>query len=136
MTPDEMAAEFNQKVMKIEPRKLGMMDPAEMAFAAKSLREEIVEMVDAFDLGDLVGVVDALIDLDFFRRGILYKHGITPELYEKLFAVVWSKNMKKELGQPKPTRCELALDAIKPIGWVGPEDEIRQLLEEHMDAGQ
>lgn len=136
MTLDEMAAEFNRKVMKIEPRQLGMMDPAEMAFAAKSLREEIVEMVDAFDLGDLVGVVDALIDLDFFRRGILYKHGITPELYEKLFAVVWSKNMKKELGQPKPTRCELALDAIKPVGWVGPEDEIRQLLEEHMDAGQ
>lgn len=132
----ELVALFNQKIMKIDPRPIGLMDPAEMAFSAKSLREEIVEMVDAYDSGDLVGVIDALIDLDFFRLGILYKHGITEELYEKLFTVVWSKNMKKELGQPKPTRCELALDAIKPPGWVGPEDEIRQLLEEHMDAGQ
>lgn len=136
MNPDDMAIEFNQQIMKIEPRKLGLMDPAEMAFSAKALREEIIEMLDAYDDGDLVGLIDALTDLDFFLRGIRYKHGITPELYNKIFAVVWGKNMKKELGKPKPTRCELALDAIKPVGWVGPEDEIRRLLEEHMDSGQ
>lgn len=136
MTLDQLAIEFNQKIMQVEPRPLGLMDPSEMAFSATSMREEVQEMLDAYDLGDLVGVVDAMTDLDFFLRGIRYKHGITEELYEKIFQVVFDCNMKKTLGQPKPTRSELALDAIKPITWVGPEDKIRELLEQHMDAGQ
>ena len=136
ISKSELVALFNQKIMLIDPRPLGLMDPAEMAFSATSLREEIVEMLDAYDQGDLVGVIDALIDLDYFRRGILYKHGITPELYEKLFCVVHGKNMQKVLLPSKSTRNELPLDALKGPGWVGPEDEIRQLLEEHMDAGQ
>lgn len=132
----ELVQVFNQEIMKVQPRSLGLMDPAEMAFSVKALREEVTEMMEAYDLGDLVGVVDALIDLDFFRRGILYKHGITPDLYDKLFAVVWGKNMEKRLGTPKATRCELAMDATKPADWVGPEDQIRALLEEHMDRGE
>ena len=136
MLKNKMVIAFNREIMKVQPRQLGLMDPAEMAFSVKALREEIVEMVDAYDRGDLVGVVDALIDLDYFRRGILYKHGITPELYDRLFQAVHHKNMCKELGQPKSSRSELALDAIKPHSWEGPEDQLRLLLEEHMDSGQ
>lgn len=133
---NQMVQVFNQQILGIEPRPVGMMDPAEMAFSVKALRLEIIEMADAYDQGDLVGVVDALIDIDFFRRGILYKHGITPELYDRLFSVVYEKNMQKQLGKSKPDRAELPMDAIKPEGWMGPEEEIRRLLEEHMDAGE
>lgn len=131
-----MVMNFNQKILGIEPRPIGLMDPAEMSFSVKALTEEIEEMSLAFDKGDLVGVIDALADLDYFRRGILYKHGITPQLYDKIFAVVHECNMGKCLGTPKASRAELPEDAVKPDDWIGPEDEIRRLLEEYMDAGQ
>lgn len=131
-----MVMKFNQQVLGIAPRPLGLMDPSEMAFSVSALREEIGEMSDAYDIGDLVGVVDALADLDFFRRGILYKHGIPPELYDKIFAVVYEKNMEKRLGKPKEGRDQLPMDACKPDDWVGPEEEIRRLLEEYMDRGE
>lgn len=131
-----MVMDFNRKVIGIEPRPLGLMDPAEMSFSLKALREEIAEMSDAYDQGDLVGVVDALADLDYFRRGILYKHGITPELYDRIFAVVHECNMQKKMMPSKPTRNELPMDALKNVGWVGPEERIRELLEEHMDRGE
>jgi len=133
---NEMVKAFNQVVIGIDPRPIGLMDPAEMSFSLKALREEIDEMSLAYDRGDLVGVVDALADLDYFRRGILYKHGITPGLYDRVFAVVHECNMSKRLGVPKPERSELPEDAVKPEGWVGPEERIRQLLEEHMDSGE
>jgi len=131
-----MVKAFNQVIIGIEPRPLGLMDPSEMSFSLDALREEIKEMSDAYDAGDLVGVIDALADLDYFRRGILYKHGITPDLYDRIFEAVHQCNMSKRLGAPKPSRAQLAEDAIKPEGWVGPEDRIRQLLEEHMDRGE
>lgn len=133
---NEMVRKFNQQVLSIDPRPLGLMDPAEMSFSLEALREEVTEMADAYDKGDLVGVVDALIDLDFFRRGILYKHGVTPELYDKMFEVVARKNMEKVQGRCKENRDFLPFDAVKPDDWVGPEEELRILLEQHMDSGE
>lgn len=136
MMKNKMVARFNLEKLSIQPRRLGLMDPAEMSFSIGALREEIDEMSEAFDLGDLVGVVDALIDLDFFRRGILYKHGISPELYDKLFSVVYQKNMEKVVGVKRGREHYSVVDVVKCEGWVGPEDQLRELLEEHMDRGE
>lgn len=129
VTNRQRVMQFNREVLGIEPRPLGMMDAAEMSFSEGAIREELVELRNAFDAGDLVGVVDALVDLDFFLRGIVYKHGITPEMYSRIFAVVHEANMRKVLGKPKESRCQLGEDAIKPDGWESPEDKIRAILE-------
>lgn len=134
ITNRQKVIHFNREILGIATRPIGLMDPAEMMLSLKQLREEIQEIEDAFNEGNLVGVVDGLVDLDYFARGVVYKHGISPMLYRKCFAAVHDANMAKMLGKKKG-RDEFGdvADAVKPEGWIAPEEKIRVLLEEAMD---
>jgi len=121
--------QFNQEILKIEPREVGLMGEQEFRLSMQQLREEISEIEDAYAEGDLVGVLDGLIDLDYFQKGVVYKHGISAEVYKLLFGQVHHCNMTKKKGV-KETRQGFgdSADAIKPTGWIAPETKIRDTL--------
>jgi predicted HAD superfamily Cof-like phosphohydrolase len=121
--------EFNQQVLKIEPREVGPLTPAEFDISVKALKEEIEEFATAYEAIDIIGQIDAMVDLQYFAMGVLYKLGMTAEQINKCCTAVHKANMGKKLGI-KPSRGDgSAADAIKPDGWVAPELAIMQILE-------
>lgn len=127
----KMVENFNRKILGIQRRPLGLMNHEEFKLSLAQLREEIQEIEDAYNEGDLVGVIDGLIDLDYFQKGVVYKHGVSRSLYRRLFSAVHHCNMTKKKGV-KETRQGFgdSADAIKPQGWVPPEEAIRLILEQ------
>lgn len=126
---------FNREILSIQERPVGLMSPNEFNLSMRQLREEISEMEDEYDRGNLVGVVDGMIDLHFFLLGVIYKHGLKEELYEKLFHEVYSANMEKKAGVKKGREgFGNAADAVKPEGWIPPEERLARILENHMDG--
>ena len=61
----------------------------------KLLQEELDEYLDAMVKADMVKIADALIDIQYVLIGACLKHGITYELFEKLFDEVHASNMSK-----------------------------------------
>lgn len=129
----KMVENFNRKILGIPRRQLSLMNDDEFHLSLTQLREEIQEIEDAYSEGDLVKVVDGLIDLDYFQKGVVYKHGIGRSLYRRLFSAVHHCNMTKRKGI-KDTRQGFgdSADAIKPEGWIPPEEAIRLILEEEL----
>lgn len=125
----EQVVDFNRNVLGIEPRPLTYPHGPEMDHALKCLREEHRELSDAYQSGDFIGCVDANIDTIYFAIGNLYKMGLTAEQMEQIFTIVHVKNMSKSAGQVESRATDGAVDAVKPDGWVGPEEEIAKVLD-------
>lgn len=123
----ESVIDFNQRVLKIEPRELGVMSEGEVKATVKALNEEAVEFEDAYAGQDMLGQVDALIDSIYFAIGGLYKMGLTAEQIGKAFQVVHDCNMAKKLGTVEKRGNPLG-DAVKPEGWKGPEEALAEVL--------
>lgn len=116
---------FNEAVVKIARRPLQPLKPQEKDWLVMALREEATELSDSTNLVDQV---DALIDSIIFATGGLYRLGLTEEQALQCFHAVMDANFEKKAGQ-KPGRIvgDVA-DAVKPAGWVGPEERIRGIL--------
>jgi predicted HAD superfamily Cof-like phosphohydrolase len=125
----ENVVDFNQKVLKIEPRPIGFLTEAENQITDKSLKEELKEFSDARVEGDLIGSVDALIDLMYFATGALYKMGLTADSIKQCGQAVHEANMEKKLGVNHRRGDGSAADAVKPADWVTPEARIGAILE-------
>lgn len=127
-----LVVEFNQRVLGIAKRHLiGWQRPNDFELSLSQLREEIDEAEQAYREGDFIGLLDAFIDLDYFLKGVVYKHGLTVEQYHELFVLVHEANMEKKLGtNHKRLGFGDAADAIKPEDWVAPEERIRAKLAE------
>lgn len=123
-----MVEYFNRKVLGLAARPMGMMPKEEFELSLKQLREELQEIEDAYNRGDFVGIVDGLIDLDYFHKGVVYKHGITPHTYNRCFRAVHEANLKKRRSRVARDGSSAA-DAVKPDGWVPPEREIQNILD-------
>lgn len=119
---------FNHEVLGIEPRTLGVMSDDEIDHLGKAIIEELNELHAAHDDSDIVGCVDALIDLLYFAKGGLYKLGVTDDKFSRIFTAVHEANMSKRLGIVEKRGNGVVPDAIKPKGWVPPEDRIRDIL--------
>lgn len=131
MTNHDKAVIFNELILNIGGRELSLQDPKEFLLSLHQLREEIDEIQLAYGEGDLAGVVDGLVDLDFFQKGMLHKMGITEEKYDKCFDAVYDANMKKKLGTKEGRHgYGQNMDAVKPEGWAPPEELIKKILEE------
>ena len=126
----EQVVEFNQCVLKIEQRPLGMLNQSEFEITMKSLQEELDEFELAYKNGDMIGCLDALIDLRYFAIGALYKQGLSAETITKCDDAVHSANMEKKLGVVAKRATEGAADAVKPEGWTSPEMRIIAILDE------
>lgn len=131
-----MVETFNHQVLGVEKREVSMMPDNEFRLSLRQLREEIDEIEQAYQEENLIGVLDGLIDLDYFHKGVIYKHGVSEEVYNKLFRAVHQANMEKKLGV-KSTRqgFDGAADAVKPEDWVPPEDRLLEILMEDLSDG-
>jgi predicted HAD superfamily Cof-like phosphohydrolase len=119
--------EFNSKVLGIEQRKLSLLSEDEEDYLERALYEEFFEFQDAHTDGNIVGVVDGLLDLCYFAIGGLYRSGLTADQIKKCFAVIHQANMQKKIGV-QAKRGGKAIDAIKPEGWKPPEELIKEIL--------
>ena len=121
--------DFNQRVLKIDQRKLDMLSPEELEISKKCLLEEVTEFLDAHNEGDMIGCIDAMIDLKYFATGVLYKMGLTAETIDKCELAVHECNMEKKLGVNHRRGDGSAADAVKPENWRGPEERIADILD-------
>ena len=122
--------EFNQDVLKIGARGHKLQDPEEFQLSFVQLQEESSEFLEACNSGDYIGAVDACIDSIVFAMGILYKLGLTDEEFETCFTVVMAANMNKRKGVKAGREGFNAEDAVKPEGWIAPEEILREILSE------
>jgi len=129
MNSFEQVVTFNQQVLGIHQRELGMLPENELKISKKCLDEEAQELVDAHNAGDYIGCVDAAIDSIYFAVGVLYKLGLTPQQMADCFTAVHEANMEKKLGV-NAKRASGAADAVKPEGWVPPDIRIANILDE------
>lgn len=120
--------EFNQQILGIEQRPIGKLPKPEFEISVKCLNEEIGEFVDNYDVDDFIGCVDAMVDLIYFANGVLYKMGLTAQEIDSCCEVVHNANMEKKRGVNSKRAVEGAADAVKPDGWVSPEERIAAIL--------
>lgn len=128
----DQVVEFNQCVLKIEQRDVDMLKQNEFEISMKCLQEELDEFQEAYKNGDIIGCIDAIIDLKYFAVGVMYKMGLTPDVMKQCMTAVHEANMEKKLGVVTKRAVEGAADAVKPAGWVSPEERIIDIL----DGGQ
>jgi predicted HAD superfamily Cof-like phosphohydrolase len=86
--------------------------------------EEVAEMMEAHARRDLVGEIDARLDLIYFTAGDLDFFGIDPYTAEDLWSEVHAANMAKlpqELGASRDAKIR------KPVGWLPPR--LKEILE-------
>lgn len=124
--------EFNRSILGIEPRSIGIMPSHEVTHLEKCLREEAKEFENSFYSGDLIGMIDSLIDSIYFGLGGLYKMGLTPEAAIEIFSAVHDANMNKKKGIVERRAVSGAVDAVKPDGWVPPEERISLIIDKHL----
>lgn len=105
------------------------LSPDERAFRLAAMREELEEYATA---GPLVDQYDALLDLLVFTLGTLYRQGfpILPG-----YRAVMGQNMKKRVGSNGDKRGGFKQDLVKPEGWVGPEAQLRVIIQDLTDGG-
>ncbi|HVJ72212.1 MAG TPA: hypothetical protein VM531_12020 [Sphingomicrobium sp.] len=116
---------FNREIIGIEPRDVGPIKGNEQAWLAGVLREEALE----FDTSsDVVEQADALVDSIVYAIGGFYRLGLKEEQVVACLNVVLDANFKKKAGQKSGRVYEGVVDAVKPEGWVGPEDRIKEIL--------
>ena len=115
--------QFHSKVLGIEDTKPTFVLPVKFSQRVAFMEEEIEELGQAYINEDLVGVADALADLVYVAIGTAHMMGIP---FDQVFRVVHAANMRKQRGI---TKRGMVYDAIKPAGWVGPEAEIKAILD-------
>ena len=121
--------DFNQNILGIKQRLPAMLNDSEFRISMEYLREEVNELSDAHVDGDFIGCIDALVDLRYFAVGVLYKLGLTAEQIELIDQAVHDANMQKKLGKKEGRGDGVAADAVKPEGWVSPEERIAAMLD-------
>jgi len=119
----EKVLDFRLKLklpVSAEPRLLTAEDAS---FYARFVMEELSEFLKAHERKDLPEAADAVIDLIYVMVGCAHHMGLP---FNTLFDVVHKANMQKEPGE---TKRGIKADAIKPEGWVAPEDTIKNILQ-------
>lgn len=122
-------AEFHKKILSLPfPAKPVLLDQTTLTERMGFLREELNEFYDAHEAKDIVGATDGLLDLIYVALGTLYQMGMPAD---RMWQYVQEANMAK---RPGVTARGYAIDAVKPIGWVGPEAKIKAAIEELQNA--
>lgn len=99
-----------------------LLGPRHLSFYARFLMEELSELLKAHEKNDLVEAADALADLAYVTMGCAHHMGIP---LPRILDIVHDCNMDKV---PGATNRGTQQDAMKPEGWVGPEEHIALIL--------
>lgn len=126
--PFHKVKEFQEQVLGVKPQGKGLLDESVMSLSVEHLHEEIGEYIEAHQVKDFIGAIDAQIDLIYYAIGNLHKLGLTPEEMHKCFSAVHDCNMTKAKGVNAKRGDGIAPDAVKPTDWVGPEEAIAAVL--------
>lgn len=87
----------------------------------KFLIEEIDELWEAYDTGDLAGAADALIDLVYVAMGTAQMMDLPwPALWDEVQRANMAKVRATGANDPRAKRGS-ALDVVKPKGWRPPD---------------
>jgi predicted HAD superfamily Cof-like phosphohydrolase len=120
---------FNRNILGISLRKPRPQDKDEFELSMHQLKEEILEIEEAFEQGDFIGILDGLIDLEYFLLGIFYKNGIDESTHGALFDAVHQANLLKRQGVKAGREGYDAADAVKPASWTDPELKFARILD-------
>lgn len=129
MTFAKQVAEFNENILKIEPREIGFLSQAEVDISMQCLLEESSEFLEAHKGGDIIGCIDAIVDLQYFAMGMLYKMGIPAAKIDAICTAVHNANMTKVRGSHAKRGDGEVADAVKPADWISPEERIAEILD-------
>lgn len=129
MSFPHQVVEFNREILKIEQREKAPLNTEEFEISIKCLQEELNEFMDAYNAGDYIGCIDAMIDMRYFAVGVMYKMGLTADEIVHCDTAVHEANMEKKLGVNFRRGNGAAADAIKPADWVSPEERITNILD-------
>jgi len=122
--------QFNRNVIGVKDHPICMLSKPEVTFTVKALEEEATELSEAYELGDMLGCVDALIDIQVFAIGAMYKMGLSHDKIVQCMAAVCEANAAKKGGTLNKERSQPGVtDAVKPADWVAPEERISQILD-------
>ena len=124
----DQVAEFHEKILGLEAPEIPTLVGAEWVIErTRFMLEEVTEFTEAAIKGDMVEAADGLADVIYVALGTAWQMGIP---LDKIFNHVHECNMKKRRGV---TSRGNAIDAVKPEGWVAPNQGIAKLLEDHLD---
>ena len=94
-----------------------------MALDPKDMSRKIIEKSDIGKIED-VDRLDKHLDIIIYSLGSIAKLGLTPVQFADALSIVASKNMEKLMvGQDEAGK------QMKPIGFVGPEEELQKILD-------
>jgi len=126
----EKVVEFNQKVLGVgQLARVCELTSPDYSLLKNQIDEEITELEEAWEDEDLVGQVDALLDLVYFVFGGLYKMGLSAEQIEHCFGLIHDANMTKAAGKVAKRAVEGTVDAVKPTDFVDPKVAIMEYLD-------
>lgn len=124
----DRVGEFHEQVLGLEKPEIPTLnDPEWIIERTRFLLEEVTEFTTAGLKGDMVAAADGLADIVYVTLGTSWMMGLP---FDKIFNHVHSCNMNKKRGM---TARGNAIDAVKPPGWVAPEQGIAKLLEDYLD---
>jgi predicted HAD superfamily Cof-like phosphohydrolase len=101
-------------------RKSELVDQETFDYRVKFLTEELIELKDSYEAGDLAGVADALADLIYVAYGTAHFFGIP---LDDVFAAVQQANMAKVPHTPDDEGHKRGEKETitKPAGWTPPD---------------
>lgn len=117
--------DFNEQVIGTGEVDLNCLTVKQFEWTNTFVNEELVEFSEAFENQDLVGMVDAIGDLIYGAMGTFKKMGLSREQVRQVFSAIHSANMTKRRGNKGRGSDE---DAVKPEGFVPPEEAIAHIL--------
>jgi predicted HAD superfamily Cof-like phosphohydrolase len=104
-------------------------DPTIFQSRIEFLQEEADELYHAYNEMDLVGVMDAVLDLIYVAIGTGLYAGLSAEMLEAGFNAVHKANMQKvKVAHAGESKRGIKWDAKKPSGWIAPEHELARIL--------
>ena len=109
--------EFHVKHGAHIARRVGLPPPDVAALAARLIREEAAETVEAMAAGDLVLVADGLADLEYVLRGAVLRYGLP---FREVFREVHRSNMTKDAARtPQGAKVVKGPSFVPPdLSWL------------------
>ena len=119
----QKVVEFQREVIRYPlPEEPVCTDPELVKGQIRHVFEELQEFGDAFDAKDKVECADALGDALYVIYGIAARMGLP---MDDIFGAIHKANMRRVPGVSKRG---IQYDAVKPLGWVPPNEEIAEIL--------
>lgn len=110
-----------------------LLDYELFLYRLQFLHEELHEFLQAHRSGNLVEAADALLDLEYVLHGTAAMMGLGRRWHD-LWRCVHLANMAKV---PAPSMAaskrKSQYDIVKPLGWRGPEEQLRKIIAQEID---